>query len=74
MVAVSLSGFTEDVCVIESPFSDEALRVNGQPSAWAKLEDIFVVHVSMQHHNVALRRQQVRRSFGRNAKDSAVDF
>jgi hypothetical protein len=26
----------------------------------------------MQHHNVALSRQQVRRSFSRNTKDSAV--
>jgi hypothetical protein len=40
-------GVTENVGVVEAPVPDKPLRVDGQPAARAKVENIAVVDVSM---------------------------
>jgi hypothetical protein len=42
-------GITQDVRVVEISLSQEALRIECKPPACAKLENIAVVHVTMQH-------------------------
>jgi hypothetical protein len=40
-----VGGIAKEICVIETAFANEALWVNGKPSALAEIEDVVVMNV-----------------------------
>src|SRR5262245_9347970 len=61
----------EAIGKIEIPFANQALWIDCQPAARTKVEDVAMVHVSMQRYDVLLSSEEVRRYRGRDTEYSA---
>jgi hypothetical protein len=62
----------EDVGKLEPALADEALRVDGEPASLLEVEDVAVVQVAVQNHDVARLVQEFARHLGRVGQDTSM--
>ena len=46
-------GIAQDVDEVERPFAEKTLGVDGEPAAFTAVENVAVVDIAMQHHDIA---------------------